>query len=82
MKLGIKGHSDKRKQLVIKDIKNFSAKNEYFGDLEYVSLAQEMKDKFFSLLMLIAVKSNSETKIHGSASCRFQRTHISKNNHS
>ena len=42
MKWGIKGHSDKGKQLATKEIKNFAAKNEGFGDLEHASLVQEM----------------------------------------
>lgn len=64
----------------MKEIKNLIIKNNYFGELDYDSLAQEMKDKVMPLLIFIVLKRKRDLKSRGVANRSYQRIYIDKNN--
>ena len=47
------------------DIYNLSIKNECFGEIDYGSLTQEMKDKALLLFMLMVMNRSDEIKSRG-----------------
>ena len=49
----------------MKEICNLSKKNDYFGELTYESLNDEMKSKTLPMLILMATKKNGVTKNRG-----------------
>ena len=46
----------------MKEIKNLAMKNDYFGEIEHKSLAQEMKDRVLPLLMFMVMKRTGDIK--------------------
>ena len=60
---------------------NLSIKNDYFGEVDYDKLSQEMKDKALFILMLVIMKRNGEIKSRGYTNGSCQRVCIDKNEH-
>ena len=52
---GIHKYDDKGKKSVMKEIENLTD-NKYFGEIEYNSITQEMKDKALHILMFMIMK--------------------------
>ena len=57
-------------------MKNLATKNSCFGELDYDSLSQEVKDKALPILILMVLKRSGEIKSRGVAngSCERART--------
>ena len=62
---GIKKFGEKGNALTMNETSNLSIKNDYFGEVDYDKLSQEMKDKAFPVFMLIIIKRNEEIKSRG-----------------
>ena len=54
-------------------------RNDCFGEIEYESLTQEMKDLELQLLMLMVTKRSVNFKTSGCANVNLQRLHADKN---
>jgi len=76
---GIKRYGQKGKDSVMKKIQNLAEKNEYFCEIEYDSLTQEMKDKALPLLLFMVMKRNSDLKTRGVANGKNQKIYTDKN---
>ena len=48
-------------------------KNNCFGEVDYKSITQEMKDRALPLLIFIVMKRNGELKLRGCTNGSFQR---------
>ena len=46
----------------MKEIKNLAVKNDCFGEIEFKSLTQLMKDKTLHLLVFVVMKRNGDIK--------------------
>ena len=57
----------------MKEISNLTEKNNCFGEINYSSITQEMKDKALPLLMFIVIKRNGELKSHECTNGSYQR---------
>ena len=58
MKSDIKKFGDEEKESEMKEIRNLSIKNNYFGELEHEKMTEEKKNKELPLLMFIMMKLN------------------------
>ena len=64
--------------MAIKEIRNLAVKNECFGELDYSTLTQEMKDKALPLLMFMVMKRSGELKSRVCANGSFQWLYMDK----
>ena len=46
----------------MKEMKNLTLKNNYFGEIEFESLTEEIKEYTLLLLMFVIIKHSSELK--------------------
>ena len=77
VKEGIRKYGQKRNDSVMKEIRNLAEKNSCFGEIEYETLTQEMKDKALPLLMFMIMKRLGDLKTRGVTGNR-QRLYIDK----
>ena len=75
---GIKTYGDKGKESALNEIRNLT-ENECFGEVEYNTLTQEMKDKALPILMFMIMKRNGLIKTRGVADGSKQRVYTDKN---
>ena len=78
IKKGIKKYGDKGKKSALKEIRNLTVKNNYFGETNYNKLTQEMKDKALPILMFMILKQNGELKTRGVANGSYQYIYTNK----
>ena len=74
---GMKHYGDSGKKSALKEIENLTG-NECFGELDYASLTQEMKDKALPILIFMIMKRNVDLKSRGVANGSLQRVYTSK----
>ena len=55
-------------------------KNSCFGEIKFEDVTQEMKDRAFPILMLMALKRNGDLKTRGMATWSKQSLHVIKVN--
>ena len=75
---GIKTYGDKGKESALNEIRNLT-ENECFGEVEYNTLTQEMKNKALPILMFMIMKRNGLIKTRGVADGSKERVYIDKN---
>lgn len=73
-----KKFDEKRMASAMKEIRNLAVKNDYFVEVDYDKLSQEMKDKALPLLILIVMKLKGEIKFRGCANGSYHIVHIDK----
>ena len=66
----------------MKEICNLAIKNNYFRELNYKSLINDMKKKELLLQMFMVMKRNRELKSHGVANRSLQHIYTNKNEYS
>ena len=74
---GLKQYGDSGKKSALKEIENLTG-NECFGELDYASLTQEMKDKALPILMFMIMKRNRDLKSRGVANGSLERVYTNK----
>ena len=74
---GMKRYGDSRKKSALKEIGNLTG-NECFGEIDYSSLTQEMKDRALPILMFMIMKRNGDLKSRGVANGSLQRLYTNK----
>lgn len=62
----------------MKEIRNLTTKNGYFGEIEYENLTKEMKPKALLVLMFVVAKRNREIKLRGVANRSFQQLYTNR----
>ena len=62
----------------MKEIKNLTTKNNYFGEILSKSITQEMKDKALLILMFMVMKRNSKIKSREWTYRSYQRVYMDK----
>ena len=81
VKQGIKKHGGEAKASAMKEVRNL-VDNECFGELDYSTLTQEMKDKALPILMFMVLKRNGVLKTRGVADGSVQRLFTNKDDES
>ena len=71
-------YSTKIKYSTNKEINNLTIKNSCFGEIEYSSITQKMRDKALLLLIFRGIKRNRELKSRGYANRSFYKVYINK----
>ena len=74
---GIHKYGEEGKKSAMKEIENLTD-NECFGEIDYNSIAQEMKDKALPILMFMIIKRNGNIKTKGVANGSYQRVYTDK----
>ena len=76
---GIKKHGNEGKESVTKVLINLDVKNSCFGEIDYDSLTEEMKDKALPLLLFMVMKRSGDLKTRGVTAGNRQRACTDKN---
>ena len=74
---GIQRYGEDGKKSAMKELRNLTG-NECFGEIDYTSITQEMKDKALPILMFMIMKRNGDIKSRGVANGSFQRVYTDK----
>ena len=78
MQYGVKKYGKDRKLSAMNEMKNLAIKNDCFSELDYSSMADEMKKKALPLLMFMMMKRNDTLKSREVANRSFQWVYINK----
>lgn len=70
------GHLEE--ESVMKEIQNLTVKNDCFGEVDFKSLTQEMKDKALPILMFMVMKRNGDLKTRGCVNGSVQKLYMNK----
>ena len=78
VKEGIRRHGKEAKSSALKEVRNL-VMNECFGEIDYNTITDEMKDKALPILMFMVLKRNGLLKTRGVADGSVQRVFTDKN---
>ena len=70
---GVKAHGEKGKESSVKEIKNITINNPYFGEIACKKITSDVKRKVLPILTFVVNKRSVELKTRGVTNGSFQR---------